>query len=151
MPLEELHATQGISCSLEEEQRDVHILEMGHTQSILTAGRVEGVGVEDHPVGGIALGDQVCRHAPTHRPARQEESIDACVEVLGGSPMGLDQPLGAIGGLRAPLGVGVVERHHRVARQGQSIPQRDHEWMVLVGAGPVCQEHAGRAGAGEAP
>ena len=150
MAVEELHAAEGITCPLEEEQRDMNILEMSHPQPILPAGRVEGIGIEDHPVGGKTLGDQICRHPPAHRPARQEESIDTCLEVLGGGAMGLDQPLGAVGALRPPLGVRIVEGHDRVARQGQPVAQRDHEGMVLVGACPVGQEHARRAGAGEA-
>lgn len=145
MPIEELHATQGISRPLEEEQWDVHILKVSDAEPILPAGRVERVRIENDPGCGKALGNQIGRDAPPHRPARQEEIIDACVQKFGSSAVGLDQPLGAIGPLRAPLGVGIVEGHHSAAVTGQPIPKGGHERMFLVRPGAVGEEHTGRA------
>ena len=145
MPIEELHATQGISRPLEEEEWNVHILKVSDAEPILPASRVERVRIENDPGCGKVLSYQIGRHTPPHRPARQEEIIDACAQEFGSSAVGLDQPLGAIGPIRAPLGVGIIEGHHRVALPGQPIPKGSHERMLLVRPGAVGEEHTGRA------
>ena len=127
----------------------MHVLEMVSTKPVFTACRVQGIRIEDDPGSRISIGHQISGHAPSHRPARQEETIDLAGEQIRGSSMGLEQPLGAIGSLRSPLGVGVVERHHGVPRPGQPLPEPGHERMVLIGTGAVGEEDPVRAGTGE--
>ena len=87
------------------------------------------------PAAGKALGDQVGRRAPPiDLPARRV--IGSCAEEFAGGALGFDQPLGSIGSLRAPLGVGIVEGHHRMARIGQRIGG-SHERMFLIRPGTV--------------
>jgi hypothetical protein len=86
------------------------------------ARRVEGVGVDDDAVAGVALGGKEGADAAPHRAAGEEETVDLRGELVGGGPMGLQELADVVGALRPSLGVGVVEGVDRIAGCLQPLP-----------------------------
>lgn len=118
MAVKELHPAKGVTGALEEEQRNRDIGEVGHSQPVLLPGRVERIRIQDRSRGRIALRHEIRGHPPPHRSTGQEQMIDPLSQVIGCGSVHLDESLGSVRAFRAPLGVGVVEGHDRVACLG---------------------------------
>lgn len=142
MTIEELHPAQSILGALEEEQRHVHIGEVGDSKPVWLAGRMQRIGVEDHPLRRITLGHEVGRHPAPHRPPGEEQPVDPRPEKVGGATVTSNQLRSAVRAPRAPLGIGVVEREHSQAGRPETVAEPDHVGVVLVNARPVRQEQA---------
>ena len=113
VPVEEVGAAQGVPRPLEEEHRHAHPRQMVHPESLRSARRMQGVGVQHHAPGRIPVGDEHGGHAATHRPPSEDEwPAEEAAHLVGDGGMALQQHGCGIRPTPPQLGVAVVEGHH---------------------------------------
>lgn len=150
VPIEEVHPGQSIPGALEEQHRSLHDAKPIDPQLLGSSRRMKRVGVQNHASCLPSLSGQVQAHTTAHRAASEEHPSDPTGEMVGGGTVYRQKPGLGVGTLRTVLGVGVIEGHHGQSVPRQPVTEKDHEPMVLIGPGTVCEEYTIVSGSDDA-